>query len=254
MGWIQWQGETWRPTTYEADLRAHIGPADSMSRRISWWLQIAETEWEEIGPDAKPKIERWIDIDIHNLPLHSHDWRDFSGLEIRADATWHAAHETYGEYGHLSTPVADVMLTYLGTKDGPKELRGREHWHGHDWILRFGQRDGYSFPLELDVWLLPRDEYYRKHPETAAELARFGEGPPDLRIMANVQFSRAAIIVPRSEDPAPIARRIARETINLTDFHNPQIRWMPRETRDRKSTESIPGFGSTVSFDTQGSA
>ena len=131
-------------------------------------------------PAGKIKIERWLDIDLGNLILNLHDWRRLAGLEIRGDAAWHATQEFFGPYGHChNSPRVNVHQTILKPAAGREGVdAGRKAWLAHDFILRFGNRDGWSFPCELDAWLIPEEEYHRKEPETPEAAARFRTSRP----------------------------------------------------------------------------
>ena len=129
-----------------------------------------------------------------------------------------------------------------------------QSWRGHDFLLRFGARDGLAFPCEIDAWLLPGEEYDRTEPETAAEVARFGEGPPDLRIMARAVFTSVTVKVPRTDDPVAFAREALRSEVGLSEFHDPRLEWAVRRTLEGKGTEQMPGWASTIYVRTQPTA
>ena len=163
MSWIQLNGETWPVTKDEADMRVYIHAADVDCPRVSWNLDVSHYIRRKF-PAGKIKIERWLDIDLGGLILNLRDWRRLAGLEIRADAAWHATQEFFGPYGHChNSPRVNVHQTILrkfAEREGVEA--GRSAWIAHDFILRFGNRDGWSFPCEVDAWLIPEKEYYRK--------------------------------------------------------------------------------------------
>ena len=93
---------------------------------------------------------------------------------------------------------------------------GRMVWRAHDFILRLGNRDGWSFPLELDAWLIPETEYWRKSPETPdEEEKRFGEGPPNFRLISRATFATGQVDLTRAAADYLVAhaREILREQI-----------------------------------------
>ncbi|MBV9659349.1 MAG: hypothetical protein JO295_14710 [Verrucomicrobia bacterium] len=257
MSWLQWQGETWPTDAVDAELRLHLGPANAGCPRQSWHLGFRHYVFDQIEASDR-KMERWLDADINELNLQESDWRRFAGLEIRADAPWHEAHEHTNEFGRLgfSAPV-DVSCTRLRCVNAPGEEAApaaRSAWLGHDFLLRFGARDELHFPCELDAWLLPHDEYYRQEPESAAEVARFAEGPPTLRIIARALFEGGSVCVPRAGrgDPIAWARRALRETIGWDGpLHEVKVEWAVRRNLNGKATVPMPGWSSTVVFRTR---
>ena len=251
MSWVQWLGETWETTDDDAEIDLHLWPPQAMCPRQSWSLSLNHYAWKEGAPEGGPKFERWIDMEVMNLGFQGRDWRDFSGMEIRGDAAWHAAQEHFNELGRLNSAGVHLRATYVGNSPGnPSPIGKGEGWIGHDFILRLGERDGLAFPCELDAWLLPEEEFYRTVPETPAELARFGEGPPDLRVITRAVFTQGVVEVPRTDDPLPLARRFLREEVALEEIHEPKIEWSLRHTRDFKGSEPMPGWTSRVTFRT----
>lgn len=252
MSWVQWLGETWETTDDEAEIHLHLWQPQAMCPRQSWSLSLHHYDRKKVEPKGGRKFDRWIDMEVTNLGFQGSDWRDFSGMEIRGDAAWHAAQEHFKEYGRLDSAEVRLRATYLGNSPGnPSPIGEGEGWIGHDFILRLGKRDGLAFPCELDAWLLPEEEFYRTVPETPAELARFGEGPPDLRVISRAVFTRGTVEVPRTDDPLPLARRFLREEVALEEIHDPKIEWALRRSADFKGSEPMPGWTSRVTFQTQ---
>jgi hypothetical protein len=159
MSWIQLHGETWPVTKDEAEVRLYIHPADVGCPRVSWELDVSHYLMQENFP-GKKIMERWLDIDLGSLILNVRDWRQLAGLEIRADAAWHATQEFIGPYGHChNAPRVHVHQTLLNPHAESADVEpGRKSWIAHDFILRLGGRDGWSFPCELDAWLIPEPE------------------------------------------------------------------------------------------------
>jgi hypothetical protein len=197
-----------------------------------------------------------IAFEITELNYHETDWRKLADLEIRADPAWHDKYETTNEYGQFND--AEALLDVFKPVSNPAEEEGdpphprRGYFIAHDFIIRFGTRDGLCFPCEIDAWMIPRDEYYRTEPESAADLARFAEGPPNFRAITQARFTHGSVNVPRcSEDPERVARRYLREATGYEgELCEPRIEWALRHTADRKEIVPMPGFASRVHFRT----
>ncbi len=250
MSWIEFLGETWGTTDDDANLDLHLWTPLAHCPRRSWSLSLRHYDFDK--SEERGKINRWLTLEIGNLHFHEPDWRKLAGLEIRADADWHARHEHFQEHGHLESSAVYVYASYLGGSLGnPSPVGQRQSWKGHDFTLRLGQRDGLYFPCEIDAWLMPDEEYDLAAPESPAQLRRFGEGPPDLRIITRAKFHRGTVIVPRSDDPLSLAREYLRDQIALEEIHEPQIEWSCRRKPGSRETERIPGWSSTVKFQTE---
>jgi hypothetical protein len=256
MSWIQLHGEIWPVTKDEADLRVYINAADVGCPRVYWNFDVSHYIMTENPPTpGDPGVERWLDIDLGGLILNLRDWRELAGLEIRADSAWHATQEFIGPYGHChNSPRVTVFQTVL--KHYAKRVAvepGRKEWIAHDFILRFGARDGWSFSCELDAWLIPRQDYYQLTPETPEAVARFAEGPPDFRLVTRVTFSQGSVDLTRAaaENPVAHARRILSEQIRCDAMFEPDIKWALRQTPDREQIVPMPGWRSGVHFMTQ---
>jgi hypothetical protein len=251
MSWIELLGEPWKTTGDTARLQVHLWPPLAHCPRRSWTLSLKHYEHNGQKPPAR-RMERWIDLEIGELNFHEPDWRTLAGLEIRADAEWHARHEHFHEYGRLVDSTLDLHATYPPeTPANPKPTGSHQHWIGHDFLLRLGQRDGFTFSCEIEAWLLDEEAYHRTEPETPAELACFGDGPPDLRILAPAVFTGGTVCVPRSDDPIPLAREYLREQIGLEEAHGLEIEWAVRRKPGDKESERMPGWTSTVRFTTR---
>src|SRR3989442_15529027 len=131
MSWIQVRGEVWPVTKDEAELRVYIHAPDVGCPRVGWELEVSHY----IEPDrppvpGDPGVDRWLDIDLGSLILNVTDWRRLDGLEIRADAAWHATQEFVGPYGHCyNSPRVSVHQTVLkayAQREGVEA--GREEW------------------------------------------------------------------------------------------------------------------------------
>jgi hypothetical protein len=252
MSWIEWLGEKLPGEAgVDARLRVHVWPPESVCPRVSWSMDLRYHLWRQNMPEGKRKIDGWLSIEIGDLGFHGRDWRDLEGMEIRADAAWQSAHEYFGEYGNLNTGQVMLMGSeFPNTPRNPKAKMSEVHWLGTDFVLKLGRREGFIFPMELDAWMLPEKEFYRSQPESESELAVFGEGPPDLRLLARAAFVGGIVEVPRCDDPLPLAARILREEVSLETMHEPAIEWSYR--RDYKTGKSVqfPGGTSRVNFKT----
>ena len=257
MSWIQLHDEVWPVTKGEADLRVHVLPADVGCPRISWNLAVSHYIKTEPPPaPGHPGVDRWLDIELGRLILDLRDWRRLAGLEIRADAAWHATQEYVGPYAHCyNSPRVTVFRTVLkhyAARAGVAS--GRADWVAHDFILRLGTRDGWSFPCELDAWLIPSDEYYRLTPETPEEAARFAEGPPNFRLVTRATFVSGTVELTRAAaaDPVAHARQVLSEEVGCESMLKPELEWWLRHTPDNEKIVPMPGWRSHVSFRTPG--
>jgi hypothetical protein len=251
MSWIQWQGETWQPTAHDAELRLHLAKPDSVCPRLRWYFDLMHMEKAAVPPEPDGEDhQRWINVEIPELHFPESDWHHLAGCEIRADPAWHEAHDHLSEYGRLALSL--VTVTTAQRRDEPRQPGGQAQWHGHDFILRFGERDGFSFPCELDAWVIPDADYYRAEPDPTATLTHFAEGPPDLRLITRAVFTGGSIAVPRvGDDPLPWARRALLEAAGCDAFHTPTFDWACRFDREHDKIERMPGWASTVRFDTR---
>src|SRR5664280_1688591 len=251
MSWIQLNGETWPVTKDEADWRVYIHAADVGCPRVSWDLDVSHYIMPENYP-GKKIMERWLDIELGGLILNLRDWQRLAGLEIRGDAAWHATQEFFGPYGHChNSPRVQVHQTILkphADREGVEA--GRKAWIAHDFILRLGNRDGWSFPCELDAWLIPEEEYYRPQPETPEAAARFPDEPPNFRLLTRATFVSGSVGLTRhaAADPVAQAREILREEIACEPMLRTELKWMLRHTPENKDIIPMPGWRSDVHF------
>ena len=246
MSWVQWQGEVWPTTPDEGELRCFIASPDAGRSRQHWRLELMHLVRDKPVVPVNYDNDRWLTVDIDGLDLNLRDWRAVAGLEIKADAAWHEANDCFGECAHFNS--ARVVVS---GPDVPDANGGIDHlyWEGHDFILRFGARDGLWFPCELDAWVMPREEYDRLEPEPSEALERFGEGPPNLRVMMRVKFDGGGVELPRLPgDPVAEARRVLREELRCEEFYEEKLQWDLRRTPDGKEFERLPGGRSSVTY------
>lgn len=252
MSWIQLHGETWPVTKDEAEVRVYIHAEDAMCPRVSWDLKVSHYIRPEDFPAGEIKLERWLDIELGGLVLNLRDWRRLAGLEIRADAAWHATQEFIGPYGHChNSPRVQVQKTILQPHAGREGVEAeRKQWLAHDYILRLGNRDGWSFPCELDAWLIPEEEYYCKAPETPEAAVRFPVEPPNFRLVTRATFVSGTVGLTRraANDPVSHAREVLREQIACEPMLRTELKWMLRHTPANEKIVPMPGWRSDVHF------
>ena len=252
MSWLQLHDEVWPVTDDEADLDVHIEAPDVNIPRVQWnWSVSHNIERPQREVSGGPVMDRWLDIEVGRLILKLRDWREFAGLEIRADSAWHETQEFVGPYAHSHN--APRLLVSQKVVAPSNNANGWEikttGWTAHDFILRFGSRDGWSFPCELDGWLIPDEEYYRDEPETPEEVARFPEGAPNLRIVTRATFGSGTVSLSRQPaDPLLRARQSLKELIGCDEMLDPKLEWMLRRASDGDKCVPMPGWRSSVKF------
>ena len=251
MSWVQWQGEVWPVTDDEATLNVHLWRKDAGCPWQTWNFDLIHMLKTDNPESGERDCRKWISVEIADLHFHGNDWRRLSELEIRADSRWHDEHDYVHEYGRMAmSQVSARAVRMAGEPVDPKTGKRASNWVAHDFILHLGKRDGLYFPCELDAWMLREDEYYRPEPESAEEVARFPEGPPNLRVITRAMFWNVNVTTPQCDDPEPLARRYVREAIGCEEIFQPEVSWMQRKAPD-DSYEPVPGWASTVRFYTQ---
>ncbi len=248
MSWVQWHGGVWPTTDDEATLRVFLGSPDTGRARQEWYFDLMHLVRDPAVQPVDYDTDQALFIRLEQLQFARPDWRELSGWTIRADAAWHATQEGYSQHGYYHSPR--VMVGTLNAPEGP----GRQgtNWVAHDFTLRMGQRDGLVFPCELDAWMVPEEEYWRKEPEAAEEVARFGEGPPNLRVITRVQFDGGTVELTRGVgDPLVEARRRLRSELGVEEIHEETLKWALRSTPDHEKIVDMPGWRSSVHFQTK---
>jgi hypothetical protein len=242
MSWVQWRGEQWETTDDDADLHVHLRAPDTGGKRFAWTWHLCHNA--PIYHEGRNPPCRFLTVEIGDLGFAG-DWRRLSGLVLRANAAWQEEHEHVGEYGRLFVPNIFVSGDYR------KELKDEDgFWEGDHFVLRLGTRDGHTFATELDAWLLPRTQYRRTTPESAAELARVPAGEPNLRVLARTRITEASVNLPRcGNDPVPLARAYLEEFTGLTDIPARSIEWWGPKLRGEENEAKAPGWRCTVNFD-----
>jgi hypothetical protein len=246
MSWLQWNNTVWPTTDDEARITLYLSPPDAGCARQSWGLELYHAVAAD-SPSKNPEWKKTMVIELSDILFRETDWRRLSGLEIRADAALQEAHEFIDLHGRIAQSEVTARIFAPGTDNFAKEM----HWKGHDYVLRFGAREGLCFPCELDAWLIPEDDYARETPESEEEIRSFGEGPPNLRMITRAVFAGGAVEVPRSSDPVPLAGRFLRDEIRCESFFHPTVQWMTRQSLDRQELVEMPGWRSVVHFSTR---
>jgi hypothetical protein len=248
MSWVEFFGRPWPVSEQTAEFHLHLWPPGAGCPRQSWTWNLFHVFHGKKKEDGSEERSSFLSVEIGDLFCDLRDWRRLAGLEVRADAKWHEQHEHTNEYGRMESGEVHVDALFPPGVMGP-DGKPRANWVAHDYILRVGRLDGIVFPCELDAWVIPREEYYRKEPETAAELARFAEGPPNLRVLAGAVFTRGIVCVPRcNEDPVRVARRYLREEIGLEEIFEPKMEWASRRMPGKKESERVEGSSARVEF------
>lgn len=247
MSWVQWDNEIWPATGNEAELDLHLWAGDSACPRQSWSWSLHHYP-VALHSHGERRTTRWLGVDLLDLNFDESDWRRLASREIRADAAWHDLHETTNEHGRLNVSEAQLDVTEIDRTTGPdKVLRRDQHFIAHDFMVRIGARDGFVFPVELDAWMIPKEEYYRPEPE--AKVAHFAQGPPNLRVMARTRLKRASVIVERCDAPVPRAREYLREAVGLeARAENAIVNWSRYRKLSDGRLEAMPGWASVVQF------
>jgi hypothetical protein len=249
---VQLNGETWQPTQDVAELKLYLCRPDVQCDRQEWRFEMMHlVPRVERAPGAS-YAEKSLVLTLETMGVEVRDWRRLAGMEIRADASWHAKHGHCNEGGWLRESSLEVCEMFFreSAEDAAEMVRERT-WRAHDFVLRFGKRDGLAFPVELDAWLLPEEEYWRREPESPEELARFGEGPPDLRVMATAVFTMGWVALPPCKDPLALAERMLRKEVAIEGMHNSKIQWETRELPGTTEREEMREWPATVYFTTE---
>lgn len=252
MSWVALNGETWRTTLDAAEVALHLGRPDTQGERQEWSFELSHLVPRVDPLPGSSYAEKMLAIRLETMGLAVRDWRRLAGKEIRADAAWHEIHGRCHEYGRLRESSLEVAeLIFLDPSQAHTETTRERTWRAHDFVLRLGERDGLAFPVELEAWLLPEEEYWRLEPESAEELARFGHGPPDLRMMATAWITRGWVDLPRCQEPLRMAKRFLQEEVALDEMHEPLIQWGTRSKPGTGELEEMPEWPATVYFQTE---
>ncbi|HEV7403869.1 MAG TPA: hypothetical protein VGO11_13110 [Chthoniobacteraceae bacterium] len=253
MSWVHLNGERWEATQDIAELQLHLARPTALGERQDWSLELTHmVPRSEPAPGAW--AEKFLTLHLEGLGWTLRDWRQIAGRELRADAAWHGAQPCCHSSGLARETTLEVWEVHLRdpAKDGPgpETIRDRS-WRAHDFTIRFGARGGFDFPMELEAWLLPEETYWQREPEPAEALRRFGEGAPNLRVMAPAVFTTGWVHLPPGRDPLASARRILREEVMLEEMHEARIQWATRPGTVTEAGEVMRQWPPTVFFQTE---
>ncbi len=254
MSWVQWQGVTLPTTKDDAQLRVWLHAPDEGGHRSSWHFDLFHHLPRARRDPKVPESDGYVSVDIAELGFRGRHWHEIAGLSLRSTPAWSEQVEEFTPYGRLTQPLLNLTVMRMSDSAAdPPRAASHEHWVAHDFTLSLGHRDGWSFPCEIDAWAIPKETYQRDTPETAEELARFGQGPPNLRILTRAIFTGGNINLERcGDDPLPLALRRIREQTGCEEVAKANLEWMLRRVIGQKDYQRMPGWRSTVTFATGG--
>ena len=225
MSWVQLFGDTWHPTADVVEFKLTLWREDSLCQRQGWSLELSHLMPRLVKDPAQSHAERMLNVEAETLGFSMRDWRELASRELRTDAAWHEKHGCCHEYGRLlETSLCVQEMDFTGPVPGGTGNVTIRDWRAVDFVLRPGALDGSEFPVELDAWLVPEVEFWRREPESADELTRFGRGEPNLRVMATGIFAEGWVYLPACTDPASLGRRILREEVALEKLHSAKVK------------------------------
>lgn len=243
MSWLQWNGQLWEANKDEATFNVFLRSPDAGGKRFVWIWYLFHNDRVR-HPDRDPPY-RYLSVELMDLGF-SEDWRQLSRRVIRSSPAWQAEHEELNQYGLLSVPHIAVDGDWL---QGQMDDDYAGSWKGDHFILRIGERDGYTFPCELDAWVQPEREYERTLPETPEELARGPTGEPNLRVITRARIGKANVQLPRcGNDPLPLARKYLEELTGLADMPVTDIDWWGPKPAHGKEAKAL-GWRCEVKFE-----
>jgi len=219
--------------------------------RQNWSLQLNHKQTWPADVPRKYRMQRYLEVEILELGVEVRDLREFSGLVIRSTPEWLERVQQCGQYGHLVEPV--VRMHHWRASPETGEVVASESFLSLEWELRFGQLDECSLPCELDVWaLIPEEDFSRREPETAEDLARFAQGEPLLRVMARAEIVGGRVEMERcGNDPLPLARQRLHAAVGGLDVAGETLHWESNfVTMPEPKAVKEPGWRSAVCFKT----
>lgn len=250
MSWVKLFDESWKPTRDCFEFKLTLWREDAMFRRQQWSVELSNLVRRENAQPGDCPTERSLTIDIPVLGFETRDWRRLAGFELRSDAAWHERVEFCHEYGRIEeTPLTAMEFDFSERVLGGSGEAAERDWVAHDFVLRVGALDGVEFPVELDAWVLPEAEYWRARAESAEELARFGEGPPNLQVLGTGIFAEGWLHLPPCDSPEEVGKRILREEVDLERM----LEWdfQPASRQQQGHYIDEPAFGGQFHFRTE---
>ena len=250
MAWVKLFGETWRASPEPLEFQLTLWREDSVCPRQQWGISFQEVMWPIEKKPGDSASEKSIVFDLDSLGLSLTDWRRLADREIRSTPAWHESAEFVHEYGHLVETTPSVMLMDFSEQvaggDGSAKITD---YRVTDFVLRTGALDGTDFPVELDAWLMLESEFWRREPESPAELAQTPQRAPDLQIMGTGIFAEGWIHLPACDDPEATGRRILREEVKLERLFSAKIQ--PGSRQEQGQLIKEPAFPATLHFRTE---
>lgn len=250
MAWVKLFGEIWCASPEPVEFQLTLWREDSVCPRQQWGISFQEVMQRIAKKPGESASEKSVVFDLDSLGLSLTDWRRLADREIRSTPAWHESAEFCHEHGHLVETAPRVMLMDFAEQvaggDGSAKV---SDYRVTDFVLRTGSLDGNDFPVELDAWLMPESEYWRREPESPAELAQTPERAPDLQIMGTGIFAEGWLYLPACDDPEALGRRILREEVRLERLYSTRINPGIRQVQGQNIHD--PSFPATLHFRTE---
>jgi hypothetical protein len=247
MAWVKLFGETWRASPEPVEFQLTLWREDSVCPRQQWGISFQEAMRRIAKKPGESASEKSVVFDLDSLGLSLTDWRRLADREIVSTPAWHESAEFCHEHGHLVQTAPNVMLMdFTNELDGGANVSDYRVTH---FVLRTGSLDGSDFPVELDAWLVPENEFWRREPESYAELADTPERAPDLQIMGTGIFAEGWICLPACDDPEATGRRILREEVKLERLYKTTVQPGRRQVQGKGLDD--PAFPATLHFRTE---
>lgn len=227
MPWLEWQGEV-IPCYADGfeNINATIRAPDTPTARQDWYFDVSlmMPNTQPAGGGALP-VGRDINLRF-SLPTQIAHWRDLAQVSIHANPAWHAEVARSSPYGRLCDTILEVTDFDFRDDENPVITS----YKCDRYRLSLGPPSGFRFPLELDAWLEPAEDFDRLLSPEEARLEP--TTPPNLRVLASPRFSGGSIEIEAGHpDPLEIARRRLRHAIGLEEMANPKIEWFARYER-----------------------
>ena len=246
MAWVKLFGETWRSSPVPVEFQLTLWREDSACPRQQWGISLHEAMRQLEKKPGDCPTEKSVVFDLDSLGLSLSDWHRLADREIRSTLAWHESAEFCHEYGHLVETAPSVMLIEFADGDGSAKITD---YRVTDFVLRTGALDGDDFPVELDAWLVPESEYWRREPESPEELAMTPQRAPDLQIMGTGTLAEGWVHLPACDDPEALGRRILREEVRLERLYSAKVKPGSRQVQGQSIKD--PSLPATLHFRTK---
>ena len=250
MAWVKLFGETWRASPEPLEFKLTLWREDSVCPRQQWGISFQEVMRRLEKKPGDCQTEKSVVFEMESLGLSLTDWRRLADREIVSTPAWQESAEFFHEYGRLAETAPTVMLVeFAGRVAGDDGEVKESNYRVTHFVLRTGSLDGCDFPMELDAWLVPENEFWRREPESSAELAHTPERAPDLQIMGTGTFAEGWIHLPACDNPEATGRRILREEVKLERLYETTVQPGSRQEQGHYLDE--PAFPATLHFRTE---